>query len=396
MTDRMFLVRCAGVVTRVGPLVRRGTRVGRRITVGALVGMLVLAACSSPGSAPAADQGRSCLTGALRYQFADAEAGPAKPLTTAPARDAGWELWGATGVEKATHRLAAGRTDPGSGAFRACADGPVRAAEVRFDSTGPLWRVVRERHGDDVYSFATPGRDLAGTVDLGPVQAPADIRNAWHVADTLTLLYARRANPTSECWTRHQPTGHCDLLTVVWEQRDTDDAGYWDLGDTMRVILAGAMTDSKHLVLHEAGHWWQWQLHNHTFPDVTGCDNHMVDRSSSRSCAWTEGFADAVAAYTLGDQRYVDENGGTYQIRNDRDTRDYDAGDTVQGRVGACLLDLWAPDGPDGGNWDRTVELMTRRKSADFRAYFMVDRPAVGLGTTGPARAILTRHTITY
>ncbi|WP_370949451.1 hypothetical protein AB5J62_18430 [Amycolatopsis sp. cg5] len=68
----------------------------------------------------------------------------------------------------------------------------------------------------------------------------------------------------------------------------------------------------------------------------------------------------------------------------------------VQGRVGSSLLDLWAPNGPDGGDWAKTIALMTRQFSQNFREYFTVDRPAAGLPTTGAARQILAGHTISY
>ncbi|WP_410657013.1 hypothetical protein [Amycolatopsis sp. lyj-112] len=131
------------------------------------------------------------------------------------------------------------------------------------------------------------------------------------------------------------------------------------------VFLGNTMPDSKHLVLHEAGHWLQWQLYGRDFPEVDRCNPHYVEKSSSESCAWTEGFADAVAAYALGDYRYVYE-------------------------------DLWAARGPDGGNWNRTIALMTRDFSQDFREYFTEDRPAAGLSTAGAAERILTEHTTSY
>ncbi|WP_410650348.1 hypothetical protein [Amycolatopsis sp. cmx-4-54] len=129
---------------------------------------------------------------------------------------------------------------------------------------------------------------------------------------------------------------------------------------------------------------------------MDNCIPHYVEKRSSESCAWTEGFADAVAAYALGDYRYVRDDGTSVGFENDGPTPGWDDGDTVQGRVGSSLLDLWAPDGPDGGNWNRTIALMTRHFSQDFREYFTEDRPATGLSTTGAAERILAGHTIWY
>jgi len=131
---------------------------------------------------------------------------------------------------------------------------------------------------------------------------------------------------------------------------------------------------------------------------VTGCNPHYIEKSSSISCAWTEGFADAVAAYVLGDYRYVYDDGNEFSIANNLTTPNWDRGDTVQGRVGASLLDFWAASGPDGGNWDRTIDLMSREFSQDFKEHFTVDRPNAvpPLSTTGAAKTIIQNHTISY
>ncbi|WP_455361452.1 metalloprotease [Streptomyces sp. SYSU K21746] len=382
---------------------RRSTRT---IAVVSLIGLLVpIAACGGQDEPRA----RTCVSGTLTYDHRDAEAGPEKPLVTSAARNANWELWGRTSAKASARRLAAGITDSSSGHFKACykASGTLPEVHMKFRSSSTkTWRVIRDRTSDQEYTFKSASRfDVSTSQNLGTVKVPATMQNAWHVVDTLNLLYWKRHNPASDCWTSHQATGRCDQLTVVWEPADNpDDSGYWDHrgagnpGGTNHVILSGAMTDSKHLILHEAGHWWQWQLYDRWFPEVTDCDPHHIEKHSSPSCAWTEGFADAVAAHVLGDRRYVDETGQEHSLENDATTSGWDAGDTVQGRVGSSLLDLWAKDGPDGGNWNRTISLMTQDASDDFREYFSVDRPEASppLSTTGAAGDIISRHTITY
>ncbi|AKU18833.1 metalloprotease [Luteipulveratus mongoliensis] len=286
-------------------------------------------------------------------------------------------------------------TSAGNGSFNACySAGPLAKAYVRFTSASTAtWRVITSETGG-VYAFTTPTRSASGTVNLGTVWAPTAIQDAWKIVDTMNLLYWKRANPTTPCWTKHQAAGKCDIFTVVWSA--DRDGGYWDYGGTNFVILGGDQPDSQHLVLHEAGHWFQWQLYNKSFPEVTGCSPHYVERSSSTSCAWTEGFADAVAAYALGDYRYVFDTGQEASFVNDPSTPGWDSGDTVQGRVGSSLLDLWAGDGPDGGSWDSNIAMMSGHFSQDFREYFTTDRPAAGLGTQGVPTQILASHTIRY
>jgi len=365
-----------------------------------LTGTLAVFGLSVLAAQPAAASTQVCLSGSLVYDHADAEAGTAKPVVTSSARNADWELWGKTSARASSQKLASGMTD-GAGAFNACysASGALAEAHVRFVSTSAKgWRVVSNKKTQTSYTFDSgTSYDVSGARDLGTVKAPAKVRNAWHIVDTLNKLYAKRANPVSDCWTAHQATGSCDRLTFVWTAAPTP-SGYWDYPATNFVIMSGSGPDSEHFILHEAGHWFHWQLYDHRFPVVTNCNPHYIEKSSSTTCAWTEGFADAVAAYTLGDYRYVWEDGSSYSFENDATTPHWDTGDTVQGRVSSSLLDLSAPDGPDGGSWDRTIALMTVNMSEDFREYFTVDRPAASppLSTTGAAYDIISGHTITY
>ncbi|GAA1139502.1 hypothetical protein F4556_006929 [Kitasatospora gansuensis] len=377
---------------------RRPRRLTRKI-LAAAVGLLVPFTPLAVGRADAATT--ACLSGTLAYDHQDAESGTAKPVLTQVARNANWELWGRTSSTGTVRRLASGITDSGTGRFNACytASAPLPEAFVRFNSASTaMWRVIKSPNNQTQYTFDSAHRsNVSTTQDLGTVKVPATMQRAWHIVDTLNLLYWKRGNPTSGCWTAHQADGGCDTLTFVWDPKRTN-AGYWDYQGTNYVILGTDMPDSEHLILHEAGHWFQWQLYAHDFPTVTGCNPHYIERSSSTTCAWTEGFADAVAAYTLGDYRYVFEDGSSYSFVNGPTTAGWDRGDTVQGRVGSSLLDLWSATGPDGGNWNRTIALMTANPSEDFREYFTTDRPTANppLSTTGTAADILHRHTIDY
>ncbi|MFD5246282.1 metalloprotease [Amycolatopsis sp. NPDC058340] len=369
---------------------------GRRLRAFGAVLITTLGLTAAVAAAPATAAANACLTGTLAFDHLDAEAGTSKPLRTQVARNANWELWGRTGSGTAT-RLARGITGASDGRFTACHTASLAEAYVRFRSSSTsMWRVVKAANNTTDYTFDSARRtNVSGTQDLGTVKVPSTLQRAWKVVDTLNVLYWKRANPVSSCWTARQADGRCDQITFVWDPK-VADGGYWDYPGTNYVFLGNTMPDSKHLILHEAGHWLQWQLYGRDFPVVTGCNPHYIEKHSSESCAWTEGFADAVAAYALGDYRYVYDNGSSYSFENDASTPGWDDGDTVQGRVGSSLLDLWAADGPDGGNWNRTIALMTRDFSQDFREYFTEDRPAAGLSTTGAAERILAGHTIWY
>ncbi len=363
-----------------------------------MTGVMLVVVPSMTGQASAAAS--ICLTGNLHYDHHDAEAGTAKPVVTLPVRNGNWEMWARTSSGGAPQRLAVGITGAAKGEFNACANatGPLHDVFVRFASASTLvWQVIKSGDDRTQYTFDTEHSSvLTASRNLGVVKVPASMQRAWSVVDTLNLLYWARANTATPCWTRHQAWGQCDMLTFVWSQ-DAPPAGYWDLS-TKFVFFSGDQPDSRHLVLHEAGHWFQWRLYDRSFPQVTRCNPHYINTVSSTSCAWTEGFADAVAAYVLGDYRFVFPDGQSSSIKNNPDTPGWDKGDAVQGRVGASLLDLWSATGPDGRNWDRTIDMMSREFSQDFREYFLVDRPAATspLSTTGTARAIIEDHTIYY
>ncbi|MEV0650184.1 hypothetical protein AB0I28_33485 [Phytomonospora sp. NPDC050363] len=349
--------------------------------------LLPLAACAK--EKPPDD---FCLTGTLAYDFHDAEDGPEKPAATAPAHNANWELWG--GPTGSVEMLSTGRTGA-DGSFRACHRGRFAEVHLTFRSaSGALWQVVTDETARQQYSFESVGiaPSPLGELDLGRLEAPETIAGAWRIVDTLNLLYDKRANPDSTCWTRRQDDGHCEPLTMVWTPADDDEAGYFDQ-EAGLVVLAGDMPDSEHLILHEAGHWFQWQLYGHWLPETVGCEIHYIEEHTSPTCAWVEGFPDALAAYASGDDRYVYEDGIEAPLDG---STSWATGEAVQGRVAGTLVDLWAPNGPDGGNWDGTIEVMSRVRSSTFLEYFYIARPMAlpPLSTTGEAAAIVRGHTI--
>ncbi|MFC9174067.1 metalloprotease [Streptomyces sp. NPDC101230] len=395
-----------------GPTAAPTTR--RRVLAAALaVGAgIALATPLTAGTAAAAST--TCLNGTLAFDHNDAEAGTRKPLVTERARNSNWELWGRRTASGQVERLSSGLTGATDGRFSACHTGTAAPRDVHvrfFSSAGTLWRVVgagTAKQGDPnwknttQYTFTTATRNTpAATTDLGTVKVPKAMQQAWKITDTLNQLYGKRGTG-SLCWTAHQ-TSACDQLTVAWRQ-DGSSGGYWDHpsfpGDTSDgtdwVVLKADDPDSKHLILHEAGHWFQWQLHNKQWPPVRDCNGHSLDRGASAACGWTEGFANAVAAYALGDSRYTFSTGDSYDLLDQRVVGGWGKGDWVEGRVAAALLELWGPNGPDGGNWNRTLKLMNTYVSADFKQFFTQHRPLAGLSTTGAAKTIINRNTIVY
>ncbi|MGW8552613.1 metalloprotease [Streptomyces tubercidicus] len=345
------------------------------------------------GSASAAVQ--TCLQGTLKYTATNAEGGTPLTQVTSNGRNTNWELRGKKQAGGADEQLAVGNTDS-NGYFNACYthSEALPSVYIRFHSASTgLWRVVTHKDSSTLYSFdSTTQNNASGNIPLGNVSVPSDKVYAFKIVDVLNELYWKRGT-SSLCWTANQ-TSNCDQLIFAWGANNTEGNMFDQV--SRKVLMNSNEPDSKHFILHEAGHWLQWQLHDKWDVPVTGCTGHTFNKISSATCAWSEGFADAVAAYTLGDYRYVFKDGTSFDFTNNQSTAGWDQGDQVQGRVASSLLDLWASNGPDGGNWNNTISVMTNRQSSDFRDYFLNGRPMGGLSTTGPAKDILVKHTINY
>lgn len=358
----------------------------RVLGLAVIVAGLGLTGCA-PSSGPAPDAAdRACVRGTVEYTLASAEDGGAEE--TSPARSSAWQLWAATtqGGERA---LVVQGEVAADGGFEGCAQGAgLIDAQLRLRAERPgLWRVIGEGPGSEVAEFR---RDV-GTVaagaerEMGVIPVPADRAGAWRIADAVTDLYRARATD-SPCWSARRSSG-CSAVTFVWPARDPADAGFWD-PESGRIVLAAQDPASRHLILHELGHWWQNELYDGAFPEVTDCSPHYVDQPSSPSCAWTEGFADAVAAHVLGDRRFVSPD-GTSTAFEAGGGAPWPGGDSTQGDVGAALLDLWALPGAREG-WAASVAFMTGRPSADLGAYVADRYPRRPAAVT----RILSRHGI--
>ncbi|MFD9686664.1 RICIN domain-containing protein [Kitasatospora sp. NPDC059088] len=355
--------------------------------------LLAVSAVVPLTATPARAASPICLSGTLQYDYQSAEAGPAKPTQTKPARSADAQLWGAEKVTDTAHQLTADYqlTSAADGSFNLCytpaATTSMSSLWVRFRTESNQYWKVADTTGTPYTLDSATQNNIAASTSLGTVKPPAATARAWHAFDTVNLLYQHRNNPATACWSSHEANNACTELTVRWTANSADGT-YYDLAGT--VHLAAADPDSEHTVLHESGHFLMHRLYNGVFPAVSNCSPHYVNLVSSASCAWTEGFADSTAAYLLGDYRYVWPDGSSYPFTY---TTGWNTGDQVQGNVDGSLLDLW--NNVDGG-WNGTVALLTSHAPSTFADYFKNDRPLGNLATTGSALNYLAAHTVDY
>lgn len=334
--------------------------------------LLVLGSLAFAMWAPVSASAPTCVTGRLEYAFPSAERGG--EMQTAPGRSSTVQLWGATSPDESPMLLDE-RTVGTDGTFEVCTEdaAAIHGVDVRFRAeNGRYWRVIADGATDatEFSALDVPeSLNASARLDLGSVSVPAELAGAWKIVDAVTALYEQRATD-SPCWSALEMKD-CATLTFVWPAADPDDAGYWD-PESGNVVLGQEDPISRHLILHEAGHWWQNELYGGEFPEVTGCTPHYVDQPSSRSCAWTEGFADAVAAHILGDREFVTSDGSAIAFEA-ADGAPWPGGDETQGNVASALLDLWKSEAEEPGGWGTSIAFMTGHPSPDFCSY-VIDR----------------------
>lgn len=351
------------------------------------VGLAPLATTTAAAASTNPAHSGHCVTGALKVKAPDPEADPnpeggSSPVTETPVRRASWTLYSGRTA------LASGSTNAASGVFRACALGHRSVTSIKFTANAiNRWMVVdpaSRNHSAFTFSVAA-----ATGAKLGVVVAPQAQAYAWRLLDNLNLLWGtlhpRSGTINRQCWVSTEK--RCDTITYTIDTDDVDDA-YFDLGDSNGVVIGARSALSKHIAIHETGHVLMWLLYGKTFPDVTDCNPHYINKVSSTSCAWTEGFADTVANYVLHDRRFVWGDGYSYSYTTEST---WDTGDATQGRVSQSLLDLYSYD----GSWSRSLRELARYRPADFKAYY-VQRPKSGLLDNAWTAHILRTHTISY
>ncbi|GLZ42214.1 hypothetical protein [Actinokineospora sp. NBRC 105648] len=373
-----------------GPAV---TRIPARVATNGKAAPL---AAQAPAAAAAA--GQICATGYLSVSD--------KTGAWIAARNVPVYVQGKTTSAAATVTYQSGLTNYQTGGYSLCFTAPVTqmySVWVSFSTAGSLWQVT-DLAGTSAYTTytAAKGNVASGaTLDFGTIAPPSTQMRGWHAFDTLNLLWYVRASGTN-CWTSRQTSG-CTKISLRWQPGSTEGARFNNsVPQAQRYVLLGdADPDSEHLVLHESGHAFMDQLYNGYWPTSDCPSPHYLHARTGPKCAWTEGFANAIAGYTKGDGRYYWADGGTIDLMT---TAWFDSskpagrtnvenGDQVECRVAGSLIDLWrkVDNGPAS-----TFSSMVAYRSDTFSHWFKTVRPARGLSVTASTRNLVYTHTIDY
>ena len=167
-----------------------------------------------------------------------------------------------------------------------------------------------------------------GTFNIGTwINPPSEPEPWWIYDDILSgwLFVANNANPSRSI----------NDVVVEWPRSHTD----YHIGGR-EIHLSDGHANDRDVVLHEYGHHVMNDIYVN-FPSTTNCNPHFINRRSSDSCAWVEGWANYAPLFVDDDPLFIDTTQNfRINFENDPNFIFWDEGDEVEGRVTASLWDF--------------------------------------------------------
>ncbi len=168
-------------------------------------------------------------------------------------------------------------------------------------------------------------------------------------------------------------------VRVQWTSSSTHGTHYHRTGsDENEIHLYANDPRSPDALLHEQGHHLMDHMYNETFwpSGYGGCPSpHYYNGVSNRDCAWSEGWANAVALIVKDDKTYRWASGSKV---NNETRSGFASGDEVEGNVAATFWD-WIDKKNDGSGSnkdyvqykiDRFLQTVNLDNSNTFAHYF--------------------------
>jgi hypothetical protein len=297
--------------------------------------------------------------------------------------------------------LATGVTDA-TGGFRLCfaaadEEGGGQDVYAVFGTDNPQW-MIRHTTARQPFHFRTEtmANVASGATAAFGARQPGDpvLMRAVQAFDEVAAAWDW--TPGS-CWDARDAT--CRKAHVNWAPDAT--AGTWyDTNDDSVYLLADDPRAAE-LVLHEFGHLIMDDVYEDAFPSSPNCSPHYIPRTSSKGCAWTEGWATLYEVMVLGQPIFRWADGSTLDVEQPTwGTTGWDDGDRVEGRVLGSLIDLYdtTNEGYDHCSEDPRQTIWTTflgHKSNTFSAFWS-DRASDGFDTSRTALGCLYQNTIVY
>lgn len=296
--------------------------------------------------------------------------------------------------------LASGVTDA-AGGFRFCfgaadEEGGGQDVYAVFATENAHWRIQHTKEKVP-YRFRTETvANVTATAAFGARQPGAPVLTRG--VQAFDQVAAAWDWTPGSCWDLRDAT--CRTAKLNWAP-DATEGTWYDTRDDSVYLLADDPRAAE-LVLHEFGHLIMDDVYEDAFPSSPNCSPHYIPRTSSKGCAWTEGFATLYEVMVLGQPIFRWADGSTLDVEQPTwGTTGWDDGDRVEGRVLGALIDVF--DTTNEGLYDRCSEdprqtiwtTFVGHKSNTFSAFWS-DRAADGFDTSRTALGCLYQNTIVY
>ncbi|MBT2507852.1 hypothetical protein J7I98_18580 [Streptomyces sp. ISL-98] len=299
--------------------------------------------------------------------------------------------------------LTVGLTDD-NGAYRLCFDNSTDArggqdVYLVFVTQNGQWGV--ERDDDDEYEFRSGQRDNLGdgtTTDFGALH-PTDARLHGSLR-AYSWANAASAWTPGDCWDSKDTD--CRRIDINWHPDDDPGGSFYRPGED-EIYLVPQDADDRNVVAHEIGHAVMDDVYDDNTFDTQCPSPHIITRTSSRPCAWSEGFGDWYGVAVFNDPVYVDGGVSPFTVDFENHTwgtAGWDNGDAVEGRVAGALWDL--VDGVGEAPWDQYGEGLTNvwntflnHRDTTFQEYWN-HRAGDGHEVGAPALGSLFQNTVDY
>lgn len=343
-------------------------------------------------SGAAAVTGVSCVTGSWNFVDHKGVARAARQW-----RVEAWDDDSSTG--NANDFLAAGTTGF-DGRYSLCfnsADTGGAATQdvfVVFIADAGNWRVEGNAGGTYSYGSGVVWNVPANTTrEIGWLQP--GVPNQHRAAHAFQALSDAWNGTPGACW---DMVSACRPVVVRWAP-DSTVGTFYD-PNTNLVRLKAVDPDSRQLVVHEAAHSIMDDVYDDVVFSAPNCANHQIHVTSSKGCAWQEGFADWLPTYIYNDPHFRWPNGAALNLETPTwGTPGWSNFDTTEGRVAGALLDLVdsANDGFDtyGEGVSSIWHTFQWHNSPTFRD-FWTHRSIDGFTIGQAPRAALHQNTIDY
>lgn len=180
---------------------------------------------------------------------------------------------------------------------------------------------------------------------------------------------------------------------VIWDLSHVGGS-FFDRGSEEIYLGAYAADGDSSIVMHEAAHNFMWDVFGDWFPTSDCPDEHYIEHTSGKTCAWIEGWADFLPLVITNSKYFVFDDGSKVNME---DTGSFDDGDTVEGRVAGALWDLYdsSNDGQDTKSYSFSTiyEPVYTTRISDFEDYW---DEWLDLSNPSSAEVCLNQNSINY